>query len=989
MRLARSEKSQHPQPSFYTKKMHYFGQHTAFSGVNSTDRNVAYHLGMTRLLHDRYLPCDGQRAWDLATGDLISLDDAAQPAAAMPASSAVLIEVLDHGRDGGPRWVVTAEGGAPMSALIRRAASDARASGFVPLSVDMYLRLREVLTEELQGRTLMLIASSRTSAELTRQAFVDAAARSPRPHVLLVFQPERSRSDLPLKRLGAGSKAGREFLVREAPAAYQFSPPVSASRQVPLAPDIVRHVTRAHRAREFVRAGCHAAAERLLRDVAGALVRRRAFDPAARTLISLGRVLLERGRAADADQVFDEGAGAAREGTLDVLGVDARIWQAVARTDAGRLTAAESLCRALLLTGALPPERKSWAEATLARVLWWQGRIDEVRSIDLPWPLSSDLDEVAAASIASTAVRLLIHRDCLFEAGRHAREILTTRGASDDPLVRAIASMAYLRVLCVTGDLTLAEQCLVELTEHAREARAPLRAARARLLWAETLLRAGRTSDAEREMSRLRRMRNVAPPLLRGVIDRRLGGQSHSVASTQRHPSTGRGAWAAALVKIVQEEERDDQAVRAVLSYVAETLNTSRIDVVCNDAGPVTGVLSIGTGIPTRLGERVLEAGITIGPERGDVGREIGVPVRVGQRLLAAVVARWAMDTAPVTHAAELLELAAAVAASRVEAMSAASRETAAAAVAVPELVGVGASMIDVRKAIARAALAPFAVLIEGESGVGKELVARAIHQLSPRRERRFCDVNCAALPEDLLESELFGHARGAFTGAVADRSGLFEDADGGTVFLDEVVDLSPRAQAKLLRVLQQHEVRRVGEGFSRKIDVRIVSAANREMRSEAAEGRFRQDLLYRLDVIRIRIPPLRERPEDIPILAHHFWRTSAPRVGTSATLTHGVIAALSRYHWPGNVRELQNVIAAIAVAAPSRGRVRPSLLPSVVTGASSVSSARLSDARAQFERRFIEVALARAGGSRARAAREIGVSRQGLLKMINRLGLP
>ncbi len=153
---------------------------------------------------------------------------------------------------------------------------------------------------------------------------------------------------------------------------------------------------------------------------------------------------------------------------------------------------------------------------------------------------------------------------------------------------------------------------------------------------------------------------------------------------------------------------------------------------------------------------------------------------------------------------------------------------------------------------------------LPGESGSGKELVARALHQLSARRERRFCDVNCAALPDDLLESELFGHTRGAFTGAVADRSGLIEEADGGTLFLDEVADLSPRAQAKLLRVLQQQEVRRVGATFSRKVDIRVVSAANRDMRKEVAEGRFRQDLLYRLDVIRIRVPPLRERPEDI-----------------------------------------------------------------------------------------------------------------------------
>ena len=277
---------------------------------------------------------------------------------------------------------------------------------------------------------------------------------------------------------------------------------------------------------------------------------------------------------------------------------------------------------------------------------------------------------------------------------------------------------------------------------------------------------------------------------------------------------------------------------------------------------------------------------------------------------------------------------------------------------------------------------------LPGESGSGKELVARALHQLSPRRDRRFCDVNCAALPDDLLESELFGHTKGAFTGAVADRAGLIEEADGGTLFLDEVADLSPRAQAKLLRVLQQQEVRRVGATISRKVDIRVVSAANRDMRVAVAEGRFRQDLLYRLDVIRIRMPPLRERPEDIPDLADHLWRAAAERVGSQAVLTHGALAALARYHWPGNVRELQNVMAGVAVSAPPRGPVKPGLLPPIVTGAPSASTTRLADARDQFERRFIELALARAGGRRARAARELGLSRQGLLKIMTRLGI-
>lgn len=259
---------------------------------------------------------------------------------------------------------------------------------------------------------------------------------------------------------------------------------------------------------------------------------------------------------------------------------------------------------------------------------------------------------------------------------------------------------------------------------------------------------------------------------------------------------------------------------------------------------------------------------------------------------------------------------------------------------------------------------------------------------MATRRERRFCDINCAALPDELFETECFGHARGAFSGAVADRAGLFEEASGGTLFLGEVADLSLRAQAKLLRAVQQQEVRRVGESFGRPVGVRLVAAANRQMAGEVAAGRFRADLLYRLEVIHIRIAPLRERPEDIPVIARHLWRQAAERVGSSAALTPGAIAALARYAWPGNVRELQNVMAALAVAAPPRGRVRAALLPAVICSSAGVGDGRLAPARDQFERRFIGLALAQATGNRTRAARALGVSRQGLLKSMVRLGL-
>ena len=447
-------------------------------------------------------------------------------------------------------------------------------------------------------------------------------------------------------------------------------------------------------------------------------------------------------------------------------------------------------------------------------------------------------------------------------------------------------------------------------------------------------------------------------------------------------------ALASGLARITHETGDGGAAVRTLLERIATTLRACRIELLSNEAGAVSPILTVGSGTPTSLGSRVLEAGMAIGPDEESGGRQVGVVVRADTRPRGAIVARWPQERRPPAHAEALLTLAAVLVAPHVDEQHAAARLAAAASQSVPSLIGVSRAMGEVRRAIVRAAVAPFSVLIEGESGCGKELVARAIHELSGRRDRRWCDLNCAAIPEDLLDAELFGHARGAFTGAVAERAGLFEEADGGTLFLDEVAELSARGQAKLLRVLQQQEVRRIGECTTRKIDVRLVAASNRDMRAETAEGRFRQDLLYRLDVIRIHVPPLRDRPEDIALLAEHFWRGAAERVGSSATLTNGVLVALSAYHWPGNVRELQNVMAALAVAAPSRGRVLPMLLPAAITGAARTRVLRLAEARAHCDRRCIEVALARAGGNRTKAAAQLGLSRQGLLKAMSRRGI-
>jgi DNA-binding NtrC family response regulator len=306
-----------------------------------------------------------------------------------------------------------------------------------------------------------------------------------------------------------------------------------------------------------------------------------------------------------------------------------------------------------------------------------------------------------------------------------------------------------------------------------------------------------------------------------------------------------------------------------------------------------------------------------------------------------------------------------------------------------PEVVGDSPAAAAMREAVVRAAAAPFAVLVEGESGTGKELVARALHRLSARRDRRFVAVNCAALSDDLVEAELFGHTRGAFTGAVAPRSGLVEDAHGGTLFLDEVAELSARAQAKLLRVLQEREVRRVGENAARAVDVRVVAATNRPLAEACAAGQFREDLLFRLAVVRIRLAPLRERTEDIALLARSLWGRTMRDVDKRAVLGADALARLVTHPWPGNVRELQNVVSGLALIAPARGRVSARHVDQVLAESGcgrQLPPMSLERARQLCERQTVTTALARHAGRRSAAARELGLTRQGLAKIIRRL---
>jgi two-component system response regulator AtoC len=317
-----------------------------------------------------------------------------------------------------------------------------------------------------------------------------------------------------------------------------------------------------------------------------------------------------------------------------------------------------------------------------------------------------------------------------------------------------------------------------------------------------------------------------------------------------------------------------------------------------------------------------------------------------------------------------------------------------------PPLVGDGPAMQALRQAIARVAATRSTALILGESGTGKELVARAIHDASARRARRFVAVNCAAIPGALLESELFGHRRGAFTDAVRDKAGLFEDADGGTLFLDEIGELPLALQAKLLRALQDGEIRRVGDSTAIQVDVRLIAATLRDLADDVRAGRFREDLYYRLDVLAVAVPPLRERAEDIPALARFFARRHAERHHLGEVeLSDAAIAELVRQPWPGNVRELENVLerAVVLIDRPGPGPavIDAGYLRSVLTVRSSAAAVAdagddlsIKKATREIEQALIRRALAQTAGNRTNAAKLLEISHRALLYKMKEYGI-
>jgi DNA-binding NtrC family response regulator len=757
--------------------------------------------------------------------------------------------------------------------------------------------------------------------------------------------------------------------------------------------------------------GRHAPGLRLLRHTVAAFARRDAWPETCAGAKLLASALLDRGRPRDALKVLElprrgttESADAAP--LIEISRLTANAW-----IDLARLDEAERVLRAALVTARAEGNAAAASDLAdvLARCFFWRGEFtDGLHVLQAAAKPSCILSRSRRHRITARLAVALGDSSTALAAAAQAQAVADRDGSV---LLRTYALNTSAFVKLVVGDLAAAEADGMGAVVLARTARAPMQALSALLLHAEAVRRAGR-SLSPRALARLRRLASTAPPLLRSrwtmfeALVNAAPADGHSISC--RHASVaglpalrlfGQPARAKAtgvesvvddvvhIMQICQQSEDETGLLKDICAAVRARLGAVASCFVASAPTGCAFLVGDGARMECDVGARAIGADLFIAPHTIDARVEAAAPVRFGGKPIAALCARWTLATDEDRLArANMLTLAAAAAAPLV--FAALTRRSAAAVSPGADLIGITPVIEEVRRLIACAAPAPFAVLVEGESGSGKELVARAIHRGGPRRDRPFCTLNCAALPDDLVEAELFGHARGAFTGAVAERPGVFEEAHGGTLFLDEVGELSLRAQAKLLRVIQEGELRRVGENVARRVDVRIVSATNRDLRRETEGGRFRLDLLYRLDVVRIHMPPLRERREDIALFVDHFWADAARRTGSHAVLSSSTRATLAAHDWPGNVRELQNVLSALAVRCPRRGIVQPAALPPHLSNAIRPASCRLEEARRTFEETFIRAALVRTGGHRARAAAELGVTRQGLAKLISRLGI-
>jgi two-component system nitrogen regulation response regulator NtrX len=395
------------------------------------------------------------------------------------------------------------------------------------------------------------------------------------------------------------------------------------------------------------------------------------------------------------------------------------------------------------------------------------------------------------------------------------------------------------------------------------------------------------------------------------------------------------------------------------------------------------------------------ETGLDALPKLREAAPELPVVMMSGKASLSDAVRATKLGAfhfieKPLTPEAVLLTLRSALELRKAREMNRALREELGEG---EEMVGRSAPIKAVREMVDRVARTDARVLITGESGTGKEVVASAIHRMSPRAAGPFIRLNCAAIPRDLVESELFGHEKGSFTGATERRRGRFELASGGTLFLDEIGDLSLEAQAKLLRALEAGEIERVGGSEVISVDVRILAATNKELRGEVAAGRFREDLFFRLNVIPLHLPPLRERRDDVPLLVDHFLARNRARTGLRRPgLDAGAMDALARHAWPGNVRELANILERLAIlhagSDVSAAEIRGMLAGSAPAQVADVNAYRHDDARSlpdrldDYERQLLSGALDHADGSVAEAARRLQTDRANLYRRMRRLGI-
>lgn len=903
------------------------------------------------------------------------------------------VEWLEHSNHASPRLFVLSEGLRGLRLALPR---ELRLRGFVSVHLEMLADsgLRAAVSGSLAGRSVVLLHDAPCASDVAL-GFLHLLSSKARHAWGIVGRPRSAELSSALSR---SADPARIAHAAEGPAAFDQP----ASRQ--------RFTLMLDEARSAMARGRHAAAERSLRASLAAFDRRRDATRAGDAAFLLGELLQNRGRSAGAYDLFERARRNYESQGAAALAVQACTYAGIAQTDRGLLNESEATLRAAYSAAtALADSRLQLsAGVALARCLLWQGRhVDAGHLLETLTPRQGDS---AAARYWCMAARLRVMSDDLsgaWSAAARARQASGVADPASESTVRAAEAIVQAKL----GDVEAMECHVREGLRCAAEAHLPLQAVRLRLTLLEGFLDAKRISRAREVGVRLKTLAKIElPPLLAKRLARALerlaapaAHETAAVFSTNVRAISSHGdvGGLAHLLSLCHDIEDERDALARCALTIKKHSGAIAVGVFgVSGSGSILPLASAGASCHA-VGQRCVTLGQPIAAERVTAGFEGAVPVRYLGRIIGSLACRWSAD-GPLTdvndaNAGRMIAFCSAAAAACAplvymllepsRAPSAGAGAGAGEGVAGSDLIGASAAMDEVRRAIARAANAPFTVLIEGESGSGKELVARAIHQTGCRRERRFCALNCAAMPEDLVDTELFGHAKGAFTGAAIERLGLFESADQGTVFLDEVGELSSRAQAKLLRVLQEGEIRRIGESFTRPIDTRLVAATNRSLRTEVDAGRFRQDLLYRLDVIRIAVPPLRERVEDIPLLAARFWRYATDRIASKAVLGPGALSALARYDWPGNVRELQNVLTAMAVSVPARGVVGARHMPAAIARATNADRLETLDmARLRFEQRFVRAALARAAGHRGQTAAALGLTRQGLAKLMQRL---